>query len=219
MRNFITALVLLATSTVSIAQVSQIDLAQTPGEFTTTSLDLEAGDYQFNISNTDVEGQVGFVIVPAGKYAPENHIQAAYVKAPVDQGKSSMTNVVKLAAGEYEYFCPLNNTPKYKLVVHDNVETIRLNQKPGAFDKKSVSVKEGVYKFEIHNDGVDHEVGFVLVPAGKYTPADHIKAAYVKAPVPTGQSSETNLVDLAAGSYEYFCPLNPTEKYALTVSK
>lgn len=219
MRNLITAILLIATWTVTTAQVTQINLEQTPGVFTTTSLAVEAGDYQFNISNTDVDGQVGFVLVPKGKYTPEDHIKAAYVTKVVDEGKTEKSNIVKLTPGEYEYFCPMNNTPKYTLVVHDDVETIHLDQTPGQFDKKSIHVKEGAYKFEIHNDGVDHEVGFVLVPAGKYTPENHIQAAYVKAPVATGKSSETNIVDLAAGSYEYFCPLNPTEKYSLTVSK
>ncbi|MFK7783983.1 MAG: hypothetical protein AB8B56_02645, partial [Crocinitomicaceae bacterium] len=110
-----------------------------------------------------------------------------------------------------------NPTPKYKLTVVDQVETIKLAQTPGKFTKKKVKLAPGSYQFEIANDGVDHEVGFVLVPKGKYEATDHIKEAYVKAPVANGTSSLTSIVTLEAGEYEYFCPLNPTEKYKLTV--
>lgn len=200
-------------------KVEMVKFEQTPGVFSNTSVALSAGTYQFEIANAGVAHEVGFVLVPKGKYDPANHIKAAYVKAPVANGSSSMTSVIELAAGEYEYFCPLNPTPKYTLMVHDKVETIKLEQTPGTFDKKNVSVPAGVYQFEIGNAGVAHEVGFVLVPKGKYDPANHIKAAYVKAPVANGSSSMTSVVELEAGEYEYFCPLNPTPKYNLTVTK
>ncbi len=201
------------------AQTTQVDLAQSVGVFAETSLALEAGSYQFNISNTNVDHEVGFVLVPKGKYDPANHIKEAYVTAPVSTGSSSLSKVVELEAGAYEYFCPMNPTPKYSLVVHDKVEKIQFNQAPGIFTNNNVTITEGVYQFEVLNDGVDHKVGFVLVPKGKYDPTNHIKEAYVKAPVATGSSSMTNIIDLKAGEYEYFCPLNPTPKYTLTVSK
>ena len=97
------------------------------------------------------------------------------------------------------------------------VETVKLTQMPAKFQTESMTLTEGQYQFEIANNGVDHEVGFVLVPKGKYSPENHIKAAYVKAPVPNGKSSMTSVVDLKAGEYEYFCPLNPTPKYKLIV--
>jgi len=56
-------------------------------------------------------------------------------------------------------------------------ETLKLTQVPGEFETKAVTLEEGAYQFEIANAGVDHEVGFVLVPKGKYDAADHIKAA------------------------------------------
>ncbi len=201
------------------AQVEQVNLAQTKGEFTTENLSLKAGQYVFNISNENVDHEVGFVVVPKGKYEPENHIKDAYVKAPVATGKSSLTSVVNLEAGEYEYFCPLNPTAKYSLTVHDGVETLTLGQVDGSFKVQGMTVSEGTYQFEIANSGVDHEVGFVLVPKGKYDAEHHIKAAYVKAPVAKGTSSTTGIVELEAGEYEYFCPLNPTPKYGLTVVK
>ena len=156
-------------------------------------------------------------MVPKGKYEATDHIKEAYVKSAVANGTSSMTSVVSLTPGEYEYFCPLNPTPKYALTVVDKVETIKLSQTPGKFETKKVKLAPGSYQFEIANNGVDHEVGFVLVPKGKYEATDHIKEAYVKAPVANGTSSMTNIVTLEAGEYEYFCPLNPTDKYKLTV--
>jgi len=98
-----------------MAAVENVKLTQTVGKFTTENLTLAPGKYQFEIANSDVDHEVGFVLVPKGKYDAADHIKAAYVKAPVAQGSSSMTSVVDLAAGEYEYFCPLNPTPKYSL--------------------------------------------------------------------------------------------------------
>lgn len=199
------------------AQIEKITLEQTPGKFATESLNLAAGEYQFNISNDNVDHEVGFVLVPKGKYEPENHIKEAYVKNPVATGKQSLTDVVKLEAGKYEYFCPLNSTPKYTLTVHNDVEKLQLGQVEGSFKVQALTVSEGAYQFEISNIGIDREVGFVLVPKGKYDAENHIQSAYVKAPVAEGSSSMTGIVELAAGEYEYFCPLNPTPKYSLTV--
>ena len=201
------------------AQVNQVNLDQTDGKFVQENVTLTPGDYQFNISNTNVDHEVGFVLVPKGKTGPEHHIKNAYVTAPVKSGASSPSNVVTLSAGEYEYFCPLNPTPKYTLTVRDDVEPIKLTQIEGRFENQEVTVSEGSYQFEIANSGVDHEVGFVLVPKGKYDASNHIKAAYVNAPVADGSSSKTGIVELSAGEYEYFCPLNPTPKYTLTVVK
>ncbi len=199
-------------------EIENVKLTQMVGKFTKENLTLDAGQYQFEIANNDVDHEVGFVLVPKGKYDPANHIKAAYVKAPVAKGTSSMTNVVNLAAGEYEYFCPLNPTPKYSLTVKDKIDNVKLTQMVGKFTKENLTLDAGKYQFEIANSDVDHEVGFVLVPKGKYDPANHIKAAYVKAPVAKGTSSMTSVVDLAPGEYEYFCPLNPTPKYSLTVN-
>ena len=201
----------------SFAQVHNIKLEQTPGAFVVQNLTLSEGDYQFEIANVGVDHEVGFVLVPKGQYQPTDHIKAAYVKAPADTNQSSMTNVVSLKAGDYEYFCPLNPTRKYSLTV-SAPESIKLTQVPKKFTTESLMIAEGTYQFEITNKDVGHDVGFVLVPKGKYDPADHIKTAYVKAPVASGQSGMTSVVNLSAGEYEYFCPLNPTAKYPLTVS-
>ena len=98
-------------------KAKKISLTQTSGEFMTKELNLTEGTYVFEIANKDVDHQVGFVLAPKGKTDQANHIKAAYVKAPVATGSTSLTNEVTLAKGEYVYFCPLNPTPHYNLVV------------------------------------------------------------------------------------------------------
>lgn len=235
---------------VSQAQVNKVKLAQVPGAFMQTSLNLAPGDYQFEIMNKGVDHEVGFVLAPKGKTDAANHIKAAYVTAPVKNGSSSMTNVVSLDAGEYVYFCPLNPTEQYNLTVKGDMmkkeammdkghgstkdammdkghsdmmkkdgmtKKIKLIQTAGEFKTKSLMLDAGQYQFEIANMGVDHEVGFVLAPKGKTDAANHIKEAYVTAPVKNGSSSMTQVVSLTPGEYVYFCPLNPTAEYSLTV--
>ncbi len=99
------------------AEVQTISLEQTTGEFNKKELTLEEGTYVFEIKNKDVDHNVGFVLAPKGKTEQEHHIKEAYVKAPVETGSASLTNEVVLTKGEYVYFCPLNPTPQYTLVV------------------------------------------------------------------------------------------------------
>ncbi len=204
-------------STAINAQVNKINLGQTPKEFTVKSLTLSPGDYQFEIANNGIDHEVGFVLAPKGKTDQANHIKAAYVSAPVKNGTSSLTGVVSLAAGEYVYFCPLNPTAEYVLSVKNPVTKISLEQVKGAFTTDGLTLEAGDYQFEIINNGVDHEVGFVIAPEGKTDQPNHLVDAYVKAPVKDGSSSMTNVVSLAPGNYVYFCPLNPTKEYKLMV--
>ena len=92
------------------------------------------------------------------------------------------------------------------------VKTISLEQTPGEFTQTSLTVKEGTYVFEIANNGVDHNVGFVLVEKGKdiSKPENHIQTAYVTAPVGTNKTETSKPTTLTKGEYVYFCPLNPT---------
>ncbi|MBC2843717.1 cupredoxin domain-containing protein [Winogradskyella flava] len=96
-----------------------VSLEQTKGEFTQKEITLKKGDYIFEISNSNVGHQVGFVLVPKGKDAskPENHIKTAYVTKAVENNSKETSNVTSLAKGEYVYFCPLNPTPQYTLTV------------------------------------------------------------------------------------------------------
>jgi len=92
-----------------------VSLEQTKGEFTQKEITLEAGSYIFEISNNNVGHQVGFVLAP--KSNPEAHIKTAYVTKAVDNNATETTNVTNLEKGEYIYFCPLNPTPQYTLIV------------------------------------------------------------------------------------------------------
>lgn len=91
-------------------------------------------------------------------------------------------------------------------------KTITLEQTPGEFTKRQLTVSEGTYVFEIVNNGIDHNVGFVLVEKGKdiSKPENHIQTAYVTAPVATDSKQNSKPTVLSKGEYVYFCPLNPT---------
>lgn len=114
----IIVVLLIATFTITNAQNAKtIALEQTTGEFTIQSLTLAEGEYVFEISNNSEVEKVGFVIAPAGKTSQEHHLKDAYVTELVEQGKTVGSNTVNLTKGEYVYFCPMNKTPQYKLIV------------------------------------------------------------------------------------------------------
>ena len=96
-------------------------------------------------------------------------------------------------------------------------KTIKLEQTKGAFTIQGLTLSEGTYVFEIKNSDVDHAVGFVLAPKGKTDQANHIKEAYVQKTPELGETSHSKVVTLAKGEYVYFCPLNPTPQYTITV--
>ncbi len=91
-------------------------------------------------------------------------------------------------------------------------KVISLEQTSGEFTQKQLTVNAGTYVFEISNNGVDHNVGFVLVEKGKdiSKPENHIQTAYVTAPVGTDSKQTSKPTALKKGEYVYFCPLNPT---------
>jgi plastocyanin len=98
------------------------------------------------------------------------------------------------------------------------VKTIKLEQTTGEFDKTELNLKAGkTYQFEVTNNGVDHEVGFVLAPANNTEMAGHIKEAYLKNTVMDGKSAMSGEVTLEAGEYVFFCPMNPTPQYKVMV--
>ena len=108
-----------AQETMKKEEVQTITLEQTKGKFTQDKLTLKEGSYVFNIRNNYAGVDVGFVLVPSGKDTsnPKNHIQEAYVTQVVKEGETQSSNTVNLWAGTYTYFCPLNKTPQYTLVV------------------------------------------------------------------------------------------------------
>jgi len=103
-------------------------------------------------------------------------------------------------------------------VTAQKTETIKLEQTTGEFDIKSLELEAGVtYQFQVKNNGVDHEVGFVIAPAGSTEMSDHVKEAYLKETLADGEKSKSGEVTLEAGEYVYFCPMNPTPEYTITV--
>ncbi len=97
-------------------------------------------------------------------------------------------------------------------MMKEMVSTISLEQIPGEFTQKQITVSEGTYVFEIANNAVGHDVGFVLVPKGKdiSKPENHIQTAYVTEVVGTGKKQFSKPTKLTKGEYVYFCPMNPT---------
>ncbi|MEM6720562.1 MAG: plastocyanin/azurin family copper-binding protein [Bacteroidota bacterium] len=97
--------------------VKTVSLEQTKGEFTQKAITLSAGTYVFEIANTNVGHDIGFVLAPKGKTDAANHIKNAYVTEVVKNNTKGHSKEVTLAKGEYVYFCPLNPTPQYTLIV------------------------------------------------------------------------------------------------------
>ncbi len=125
MKNLIVGLFLVAFTFTATAQdkmmkkdvVKTVSLEQTNGEFTQKSITLSEGTYMFEIANVGVDHEVGFVLAPKGKTDAANHIKEAYVTKTVATNTKGNTNKVTLTKGEYVYFCPLNPTPQYTLIV------------------------------------------------------------------------------------------------------
>ena len=99
------------------------------------------------------------------------------------------------------------------------VKTISLEQTKGEFTQKEIKISEGTYVFNISNNKAGTDVGFVLVPSGKDASDanNHIKEAYVTQVVKEGETQNSKEVTLSKGTYTYFCPLNKTPQYTLTV--
>jgi len=99
----------------------------------------------------------------------------------------------------------------------EEAKVIKLDQTPGKFTKESLTLKPGKYIFEVTNAGVDHEVGFVIAPVVNGKEGDHIKAGYLPKAIKDGEKASSKVVELKAGTYNYFCPLNPTPHYQIIV--
>ena len=96
-------------------------------------------------------------------------------------------------------------------------KVIQLSQIPGEYETKNLNLKAGEYVFEITNKNVDHPVAFFLTTtADQETPVDN---SLLKGGVNAGNSAKSGVVNLSPGTYLYSCPMNPTEKYNLTVTK
>ncbi|WP_442264928.1 hypothetical protein ACSIGC_11295 [Tenacibaculum sp. ZS6-P6] len=113
----ILVVVLGAVMNVNAQEVKTVSLEQTKGEFTQKSVTLSEGTYIFEIANSNVGKDVGFVLAPKGKTDQASHIKEAYVTSLAKNNKKSTSKKVTLTKGEYVYFCPLNPTPQYTLIV------------------------------------------------------------------------------------------------------
>lgn len=99
----------------------------------------------------------------------------------------------------------------------EEAKVIKLDQTPGKFTQEALTLKSGKYIFEVSNSGVDHELGFVIVPVSNGKEGKHIKAGYLSNAIKNGEKSSSKVVELTAGTYNYFCPLNPTPHYQIIV--
>lgn len=104
--------------------VNTIKLEQTQGAFTTETLTLEAGkEYNFEVTNN--AGRPAALVIAKkemeGLSVPEimeGAEKGAMLAGAINDGETATsTGTVKLEAGEYFYFCPLNETPKYAITV------------------------------------------------------------------------------------------------------
>ncbi len=100
----------------------------------------------------------------------------------------------------------------FSVNAQDSSKVIALEQTKGEFTQKEITVNEGTYTFEVSNNAVGHDVGFVLVKKGDdiSKPENHIQTAYVTKAVATGAKQTSKPTTLTKGEYVYFCPLNPT---------
>lgn len=104
----------------SHTDVSVIELDQVDGAFTTETLNLKPGKYQFKVTNKEVDRDLGFVIQKASDQngdVMKTALENSFTQNMIAIGKTESTGIVELKAGEYVYSCPLNPTPKYKLIV------------------------------------------------------------------------------------------------------
>jgi plastocyanin len=106
-----------------------------------------------------------------------------------------------------------------KMKKSNEIKTISLEQTKGEFTQKALTVSAGTYVFSVSNKSVGTDVGFVFVQKGKdaTNPENHIKTAYVTSVVKEGKTENSNATNLAKGEYVYFCSLNKTPQYNLTV--
>lgn len=108
---------------------------------------------------------------------------------------------------------------KETMMKGEKTQVVSLEQTKGKFTQDALTLNEGSYIFEISNNNVGSDVGFVLVPKGKDAskPENHIKTAYVTKVVANNSKEKSNVTKLEKGEYVYFCPMNPTPQYTLTV--
>jgi len=129
-----------------------------------------------------------------------------------------MKNIISILVIALTFSIQINaqdSMKKEAMMNADKATVVSLEQTKGAFTQKTLTLKEGNYIFEISNNNVGHQVGFVLAP--KSNPEAHIKSAYVTKVVDNNSKETSNITTLEKGEYVYFCPMNPTPQYTLVV--
>ena len=105
--------------------------------------------------------------------------------------------------------------------MQEQVKTIELVETPGEFNTKELNLTPGKYQFKVRNENVDHVVGFAIQKkedVGKDPMQFHVENCFPSQPLNAGEEAHTGVVELAEGEYVYYCPLNPTPHYSITVS-
>ena len=185
-----------------------INLSQVEGEYTNQLLNLTPGDYIFEVTNTEVDKDLGF-------YLQDNkgaQVANSGLAKLVGNGQTSRTGVVTLAAGSFRYSCPLNPTPRYTINV-GAPQVVKLTQNKGIYNEGKLDLSPGYYVFEVTNTEVAKDLGFYL----QDTDGAQVEESGLKKLVGKGQTNTTGVVYLAPGEYQYSCPLNPTPHYTVTV--
>lgn len=185
-----------------------INLSQVEGEYTNQLLNLTPGDYIFEVTNTEVDKDLGF-------YLQDNkgaQVTNSGLEALVGNGETSRTGVVTLTEGSFRYSCPLNPTPRYTINV-GTPQVVKLSQNEGIYNEGKLDLSPGYYVFEVTNTEVAKDLGFYLQDATGAQVAD----SGLKELVGNGETNTSGVVFLAPGTYQYSCPLNPTPHYTVTV--
>lgn len=185
-----------------------IQLNQDEGVYTTTSLQLVPGNYIFEVTNREVDKDLGFYLQDTKGEQVDNSGLAALV----GKDETSRTGVVTLTEGDYQYSCPLNPTPHYGISVGEP-RVISLTQTPGVYEQSGLNLSQGYYVFEVTNLNVDKEVGFLLQGAD----GEQVEGSGLSEIIDRGETSRSRVIYLAPGDYQYSCPLNPTPHYTLTI--
>ena len=144
-------------------------------------------------------------------------ISQTFAQDTMDKGHKSEMSMKKDKMMKKDAMVKKDGMMKKDAMMKKAPTTIKLSQTPGVFNIEGLTLSAGTYVFEIENASVDHAVGFVLAPKGKTDQANHIKAAYVQKTPNRGETAQSKVVNLTPGEYVYFCPLNKTPQYTLTV--
>jgi hypothetical protein len=105
-------------------------------------------------------------------------------------------------------------------MAQSQVTSVRLTQVTGKFTTEILKLKPGQYQFEVTNQGVDKELGFVIQKEDdkdKDVMKTAVENSFTKSLIKKGETQSTGVVTLEKGRYVYSCPLNPTPKYIIEV--